>query len=381
MDKNYKKYLTQLEVTNKYRKLKCLPESTKKLHLNFSSNDYLGLSTNPKLLKAASEAGRKYGVGSTGSRLLSGNNSSFEKFETIIAKDKFTESSLVFNSGFQANLTTLSSILDAKILEQRPLVFCDKLNHSSLYQAILLSGAEMLRYSHNDMGHLSDLLEQYTNSKQPKYIVTETIFGMDGDLLPINEVICLAKKHRAFLYLDEAHATGILGKNGYGLSTMIDFDDVPHIIMGTFSKALGCCGAYIACSEIVKNYLINKAPGFIYSTANSPMIFGAASKAWELVKDFDMERKYLFSLASKLRTKLVNLGFDIGKSKSHIVPLILGSENLAVAVSNSLLDNKIIVSCIRPPTVLPNTSRVRIALNINHSEDDINRLTDLLKKI
>lgn len=375
----YRQYYTGLQDTGKYRKLPSL--FTQDQQLNFSTNDYLGLSKRKELLDAAITAAQEYGVGSTGSRLLSGSNQLFEALESRIALDKGTESALIFNSGFQANISVLASLLDSSILKERPIVFFDKCNHFSLYQAVLLSGAELVRYHHNDMDHLSALLMKFAKYDRPKFIVTETIFGMDGEILPIHDVLNLSKQHSAFLYLDEAHATGVVGNRGYGLSTTVDLKSIPHLIMGTFSKALGCSGAYIACSEVLKNYLINKTAGFIYSTANSPMVIGAAFKAWDMVGSFDNERSELLALADNLREILVSLGFNTGASSSHIIPIILGKEELAMQAQTMLQEKGIIVSAIRPPTVPPSTSRLRIALTINHTAQDVEQLIMGLKTL
>lgn len=375
----YNNYCNQVQYTERYREL---PEIyTNNKYIDFSTNDYLGLSNNSELFKAAKLAAIQYGIGATGSRLLSGNKKLFIDLEQQIALDKNTETALILNSGFQANLTVLASLLDQNTLQARPVVFFDKLNHASLYQAIFLSGAELIRYNHNNINHLSRLLEKFNNTNRPKFIVTETVFGMDGDLLPIQEIYNLAKKHNAFLYLDEAHATGIFGIHGYGLSTNIDLSDIPHLIMGTFSKALGCSGAYIASSYIIKNYIINKAAGVIYSTAISPMLAGAAAKAWALIKTFTKKRNKLLNNALYLRNMLTNLGFNIGSSVCHIIPIILEQEREAVHTKNILLKHGIIVSAIRPPTVPPKTSRLRIALTVNHTQEHIEYLINTLKKI
>jgi len=376
MYQTYQQYYTKRKDIGKYRQL---PESQFKPTLDFSTNDYLALSQHEALLAAAVQAGKTYGTGATGSRLFSGNQLIFEQLEERIAFDKNTESALIFNSGFQTNITVLSSLLDASILGKPPIVFFDKLNHASLYQALFLSGAEIIRYHHNDMQHLSDKLSQFKNVDRPKFIVAETLFGMDGDILPIQDVTHLAFQHSAFLYLDEAHAMGILGQHGYGLSTTVDLHHIPYLIMGTFSKALGSSGGYIACSQILKNYLINKAPGFIYSTAPSPMAAGAALKAWDMVKSFENEREKLFALSSHLRTALNHKGFNTGESASHIIPVILGNEDQAMQVKDTLQKEGILVSAVRPPTVPPGTSRLRIALNIQHTEKDIDQLAECLE--
>lgn len=375
----YQHYLSELQAKSKYRKLCLLSQDTISSYINFSTNDYLALNDNAEILYAALEAGKKYGVGATGSRLLSGNSELFEEFESRIANDKKTEVALIFNTGFQANISVLSAILDTKILNAKPIVFFDMLNHASLYQAVFLSSPELVRYRHNDIEHLKVCLERYKDDNRPKFIVTETVFGMDGDVIDINEIVLLVRQYKTFLYLDEAHATGLLGPNGYGLSTTIELDDVSCIIMGTFSKALGCCGAYVACNKILKDFLINKAQGFIYSTANSPMLVGAAYKAWDMIQYFDEKRKYLLNLSEYLRCKLTELGFDTGESTTNIIPVILRQEETALRFADKLLQNKIIVSCVRPPSVPPGSSRIRLALTTKHNQSDIEKLISGLK--
>lgn len=381
MYKQYSQYLSSLYSTKRYRSLPEAPQSNLKPLLTFSTNDYLCLSRHPELIHAANSAAHIYGIGSTGSRLLSGNNELFTSLETTIAQDKHTESALIFISGFQANVSALSALLDSSVLKSQPIVFFDKLNHASLYQAIFLSGAELIRYQHNNMDHLSFLLNKFSTTNRPKFIVTETIFGMDGDVLPIHIILSLASQHQAFLYLDEAHATGVIGIHGYGLSTTVKLTHIPHLIMGTFSKALGCSGGYIACTRLLKEYLINKAQGFIYSTAGSPMLLGAVSKAWQLVKTFDAQRKHLLSLSSELRRQLKQLGLQIGSTSSHIIPIILKTEDAADKARIKLLEDNILVSYIRPPTVPLGTSRIRIALNTSHTTYDIERLIATLKTL
>ena len=374
----YRQYSTNRQRTGKYRQLPELHASNLVRQLDFSSNDYLGLSQRHEVLHAAIQAGEQYGTGATGSRLLSGNKPIFSLLESRIARDKGTESALVFNSGFQANLTVLSSLLDPRVLKAKPIVFFDRLNHASLYQAIFLSGAELVRYKHLDSTHLSECLDQYTHDKRPKFIVTETLFGMDGDIIPFNDILDLARQHRAFLYLDEAHAVGILGAHGYGLSTSIEHD-VPTLVMGTLSKAVGCAGAYIACDVSLKNYLINKAEGFIYSTALSPMVIGAALKAWEMIPSFDDARQSLFALADELRARMKSLGFNTGSSVSHIVPLIAGNQSTLLRLNTQLMNAGLVASLVRPPTVPPGGDRLRFALNTNHTRQDIARLIDALQ--
>lgn len=373
----YKNYLNNLYNSDKYRKLGTFRQD----FLDFSTNDYLNLSKNQQVIKSAIDICKQYGVGSTGSRLLSGNSEIYEEFENIIAIDKNTNAGLIFNSGFQANLSILSCILDEKILKTKPIVFFDKLNHISLYQGTYLSKAEMIRYNHNDMNHLEFILEKYKNDNRPKFIITETVFGMDGDIVNLAQIAEFAKKYNAFLYLDEAHATGVFGINGYGISTYINLEGIQHIIMGTFSKAIGSSGAYIACDNIMRNFLINKATGFIYSTSLPPMVIGASMSAWKIVKLLQNERNNLQNLGYILRNKLKNLDFNIGTATTHIVPVILKEEKLCIKIKEELLKEKITVSCIRPPAVPTKTSRLRIALTLSHTLADLDKLVDILHKI
>lgn len=377
----YKQYISHLHDTKKYRSLPVIHKNYKKDILDFSTNDYLQLAYHPNLINAATMAGSTYGVGATGSRLLSGNNELFERLETTIAQDKHTETAMLFISGFQTNVSVLSALLDHHVLRMQPLVFFDKLNHASLYQAIFLSKAELIRYYHNNMEHLSSLLKKYKDDNRPKFIVTETLFGMDGDIAPLTDIVSLSSQYQTFLYLDEAHATGLTGIHGYGLSTTVNLSHIPHIVMGTFSKALGCSGGYIACKQLIKDYLINKATGFIYSTAGSPMVLGAAQEAWNLIRTLNNQRAHLNSLSKELRDGCSQLGFNIGTSSSHIIPLILGSEEDASHVHKKLLEHHILTSYIRPPTVPPKTSRIRIALNVGHNKADIERLLQLLSTL
>lgn len=377
----YEKYICALDTTSKLRKLPVGPTLGQNIFTDFASNDYLGMSKNLEVISAAQDAAKEFGVGATGSRLLTGNLALFETLEAKIAQDKGSETCLLFNSGFQANYSVLATLLDESTLGAKPLVFFDKYNHSSLYQGVWQSGAEVLRFKHNSLSHLTDLLERYKQVDRPKFIVTESLFGMDGDLAPLKEIAELCRKHKALLYIDEAHATGIFGPQGLGLACEFGADNFPLVIMGTFSKALGGSGAYLCCSHLIKKYLINKAPGFIYTTAPSPLSMAAASKAWDLMKTMDLERQRILNLADTLRNELKKLDFEVGDSNSHIIPIRMANENQAVAAKNLLCEAGVLVSAIRPPTVPIGTSRLRIALSINHSARDIERLLKGLQKL
>jgi 8-amino-7-oxononanoate synthase len=381
MYKAYETYLSTLHNNDQYRRLGHFRQQIHADVLDFSTNDYLNLSHHKDVILAGDSAAQRYGIGSTGSRLLSGNCPLFEEFERAIAKDKKTDSSLIFNSGFQANISTLACILDDKILKAKPYVFFDKFNHSSLYQAVSLSKAELKRYRHNDINHLESLLRACHNDARPKFIVTETVFGMDGDMAPLEEIAALAKTFNAFVYLDEAHATGVFGLHGYGLSPAVDWQDIPHMIMGTFSKAIGVSGGYIACHRIMRDFIVNKGAGFVYSTAPSPAVMGAAFHAWTLVKSLDKERNTLQNMGNTLRNMLKDRGFNIGTSQTHIIPIILNQDAKCLKTQKALFQEGIMVSCIRPPTVPPGTSRLRIALTHHHTHQDLQRLVETLSRV
>ena len=337
-------------------------------YLDFSSNDYLGLSKNPEVIEAGIEASRMYGSGATGSRLLSGNSDLFENFEKQIAIDKRTGSALIFNSGFQANSGVLECLTD-----KNTLVIFDMLNHASMYHGIFASGAKLKRFQHLDYTHLNDILKDVSKDYTNIIIVSETVFGMDGDIADIQALVDLAEKYGAMLYLDEAHATGLYGKNGYGLSTNVDFDKEKTIVMGTFSKAIGSSGAYVACSSLIKDFLINKCKSFIYSTAISPFCIGAAQKAWSMLPSLEDLRRNIMRQANRVRSLLNGCGCE-----TNIVPILFKTTEEMIENKQLLQDNGIIVSGIRPPT--SPTPRLRIAINATHSDADIEKLLGILAK-
>ncbi len=351
--------------------------------LDFSSNDYLGLSKRPELIKAAYDAAHQYGVGSTGSRLISGNFPLLEEFEARIAADKGTETALIFNSGYQANQSALATLSCQKHLGKKPILFFDKLNHASLYQAAFSNQAELIRYPHQDLDSLAILLDRHAkqDGKQdrPKFIVTETLFGMDGDISDVKRLGAIAQRFDAFLYLDEAHATGVLGKNGYGLATGLQ--GLPCVSMGTFSKGLGVSGAYLACSSLLKTYLLNHCPGLIYSTALSPLVIGAAKTAWEMLPQFAAKRQAMLEMANNLRTELRAMGLNTGLSNAQIIPVFMPDIERALALQTKLKKRGILVSVIRPPSVPAHGSRLRIALTTNHTEADLAKLCQAFKTI
>ncbi|MDR1906956.1 MAG: pyridoxal phosphate-dependent aminotransferase family protein [Puniceicoccales bacterium] len=343
------------------RKLANYPEE----YVDFSSNDYLGFSKNNDVIEAGCNAARKYGSGSTGSRLLSGNKKLFGEFESIIAKDKKTEAALIFNSGFQAN----SGILEC-LSNQNTIVIFDQLNHASMYHGVFASGAKLRRFNHLDYNHLEIVLKK-ENAKN-RIIVSETVFGMDGDSANLQALSDLSQQYGTLLYLDEAHATGLYGENGYGLSTNYTFDPETTLIMGTLSKAIGSSGAYIACSKHIQNNLVQKCKSFIYSTALSPFCIGAAMYAWNLIRSLADERKNLSHKAQNLRNALESNGIKVKGKGTNIIPILCENVELMLEMKEKCIKNGVIVSGITHPT--SPTPRIRIALCTHHTPSDIEKL-------
>ncbi|RAU21369.1 8-amino-7-oxononanoate synthase [Paramagnetospirillum kuznetsovii] len=338
--------------------------------INFSSNDYLGLSRHPMLVERASRWAREFGAGCGASQLVTGHLAALEIIEAKIARAKGTEAALVFASGWQCNASALPALLDKALWGVEPTVLSDRLIHASLHAGLQLSDAHSLRYRHDDFDHLEQLLTTRADRPGPRVIVTESVFSMDGDATDVERLAAIARSWNAVVYLDEAHATGVLGETGFGLSHGHDID----LAMGTFSKGLGSFGAYVACSAAVRDTLINRASGFIYATSLPPAVLGAMDAALDLVPSMDGERAHLRRMASRLRATLQAEGLDTGPSSTQIVPVILGDERRALAVAKALEGRGILGIAIRPPTVPKGTSRIRFALSSVHSEADIDVL-------
>ena len=347
--------------------------------INFSSNDYLGLSRSRQLRMRAISFAQQYGAGSTASRLMTGNLRFFDDVESKLAAAIGTESVLIFNSGYQANATILAALMDRAVLGMDAVVFADRLNHNSLIKGVQLAGAEMQRYRHLDLNHLESILEKSKDRKIARFIVSETLFGMDGDCADIPALIALAKKYDAFLFLDDAHAAGVLGKNGFGLAA--EYADDVDMIMGTFGKAYGSFGAYIACRRELREYLINRCGGFMFSTALPPMVMGAVDAAIDMIPTLGLERAKLLANADYLRSAIKPLGIDCGQSNAHIVPMIVGSADRTISMQKQLEQNGVLALAIRPPTVPSNTSRLRLSMTAAHSTAQVDQLIEALYQI
>ncbi|CAA7626196.1 aminotransferase class I/II-fold pyridoxal phosphate-dependent enzyme [Magnetospirillum sp. SS-4] len=356
------------------RPLEHLPGGRVRIHghelINFSSNDYLGLSRHPVVVERAARWAREFGAGSGASQLVTGHSIALAAIEGKIARAKQAEAALVLSSGWQCNASVLPALLDRDLWGDEPVVLADRLIHASLHAGLKLAGGRVLRYRHDDLDHLESLLKGNAGRKGPRVIVSETVFSMDGDATDVAALAALARRWNAMLYLDEAHATGVLGETGFGLTPGHGID----IAMGTFSKGLGGFGAYVACPAPLRHYLINRASGLVYATALPPSVLGAIDAAIDLVPTMMAERTRLQLMATGLRKRLQAHGLDTGRSATQIVPLILGDERRTLAVARALEDRGILGVAIRPPTVPPGTSRIRFALSAAHSAADIDLL-------
>jgi len=340
--------------------------------VDFSSNDYLGLASHPLLARRVAQWAAQHGSGARASRLVTGTLGLHEEVEAKLARFKGTEAALLLASGWQANAAVLPALLRVEGGRGEPMVFTDRLNHASLHHGCQAAGVRQIRFRHNDLDHLESLLVQRAGQPGARFIVTESVFSMDGDRCDVAALAQLAERHGAFVYLDEAHATGVLGPQGAGLAGLgngrID------LVMGTFSKALGSFGAYVAGSRAMCDYLVNTCSGFIYTTALPPPMLAAIDAALDLVPGMDAERIRLDGHGRRLRAALAGLGVDTGPSSTQIVPAIVGDAGRALALSRSLDERGLLAVAIRPPTVPAGTSRLRVALSAAHRDEDIDRL-------
>ncbi len=340
-----------------------------RLLLNFSSNDYLGLSRHPLLKERAAEYIDRYGAGSTASRLVCGSLSCFFEVEEKLAAWKGTERALILNSGFQANVSLLPAIAD-----KDSLIISDALNHASLIAGARLCRCRVEKAPHNDVPALRRLLEDGRGRGYSRVIVaTESVFSMDGDRSDVAAISKLCEEFDAFLLVDEAHATGVLGPRGAGLCHGLNVD----LVMGTLGKALGSFGAYVGSSERMYQYLVNCCGGLIYSTAPPPAVLGAVDAALDIVPGMDRQRAELAANAAFLREELIRLGFSTGLSETQIVPVLIGGEAETLHLSRHLSENGILAVAIRPPTVGKGQSRIRLSLSAAHTREMVERLVSV----
>jgi 8-amino-7-oxononanoate synthase len=335
------------------------------------SNNYLGLADHPKVRDAAAEAAMRWGVGAGASRLVSGTMTIHRRLEEQLAEFKGRDTSLLFGSGYLANTGVISALA-------RPgdVVFSDELNHASIIDGCRLSRAEVFVYDHCDTEHLAWGIAQAEG--RGALIVTDSVFSMDGDIAPLEEIVELAQRHRIRVVVDEAHGTGALGPGGRGALAATGLHDQVDVIIGTLGKALGAYGAFAACDATMARYLLNSARTFIFSTALPPPAVAGALAALELLRERPRLVDRLQAAAAALRDELAHEGFDVSGSSTQIVPLVIGDASQTMRICDQALTRGVFAQGIRPPTVPPGTSRLRLAVMASHREEELRKAARVL---
>lgn len=372
----YDEQLARLETTGNRRRLPEVEHQGKWIRkegqqmLNLSSNDYLGLASRTELQKEflATEEAQRLPFSSSSSRLLTGNFPVYARLEQQIAQSFGREAALVFNSGYHAN----TGILPA-LAAKRTLILADKLVHASIIDGILLSGAPFQRYRHNDYDQLERILAKEAGLYEKVMVVTESIFSMDGDIADLSRLIGLKKSFsNLWLYVDEAHAIGVRGKNGLGIAEEQGCIREIDLLVGTFGKALASMGAYVVCDGVIREYLVNTMRPLIFSTALPPIQIAWSGFIWERLGALDAERNHLRSLSERVAIALQGKGGEI--SRSQIVPFLVGDSSDCVAKAEELQRKGFYCLPVRPPTVPKGTARIRLSLTANLTDEEIDGL-------
>ena len=336
------------------------------------SNNYLGLASHPEVVEAAAAATRDFGAGSVSSRLISGHMTAHARLEERIADWKGVEAALLFSTGYHANVGVLPSVVG-----DGDVVISDELNHASIIDGCRLSRARVAVYRHNDVDHLRQVLAQCDGARRV-LVVTESVFSMDGDLAPLAAIADAAQERGAWLMVDEAHSAGVFGPAGAGLVAALGLSDRVDIHMGTLGKALGSFGAYVAGSRALVDLLINRARSFIFTTGLPPSAAAAAEAALDVIAREPQRAAGLLERAAALGQRLRDAGLDVPNVQSQILPLMVGDAGRAVELAERLLDRGFYVAAIRPPTVAPGTSRLRLSLMATHEGEHIDGVAEAL---
>lgn len=337
--------------------------------IDFSSNDYLALSCHPQVITASRQFLEEHGAGSGAARLMSGDLALHHRLEEEIARFKEQEAALLFGNGYMANTGVIPALMG-----RHDLIFSDKLNHASIVDGCILSGAKLFRFRHNDMEHLAQLLTEKRGNGQA-LIVVESLYSMDGDKAPLAELVALKAKHDCLLLVDEAHATGVFGATGAGVIEEAGVTGQVDLVMGTFGKALGSYGAYVAASRPWIDFLLNRARSFIYSTSLPPAVIGAGLGALQVVKDNPGLGQKLLARVAFFKKALAAQNLEV-ESSTQIIPLMIGASEAAVELAAKLGEAGFFVTAVRPPTVPENTARLRFSVTLHQSEDDLASLAN-----
>lgn len=343
-----------------------------KEYLMMASNNYLGLNFDTRVIEGALKGAQQYGTGSGGSRLVSGTFPLFTELERSLAKFKNTEKALVFNTGYMANVGTISAVAD-----KNTIIFSDALNHASIIDGCRLSRGAVKAYSHCDVDELKYLLKQADRNVR-KLIVTDGVFSMDGDIAPLDKLYELSRDYNALLMVDDAHATGTIG-NGHGTAAYFNLEKEIDIQLGTLSKSLGSVGGYVAANSTIIDYLVNTSRSFIFSTALSPADIGAALAALQVLETDASVLGCLQENVNYMADQLISIGIN-ATNETPIFPILIGRNEDTLSVSDYLYEAGIIGTAIRPPTVPIGESRIRLTVTAAHSKTQIDYVCDTLYK-
>jgi 8-amino-7-oxononanoate synthase len=376
------KELQSLREKERYRQIRWIEESPSPwVRMNgervllLCSNNYLGLANDPGLKEKALRAIEKWGCGSGGSRSISGSLAIHRLLEERLAQFHRCEAALLFNSGYSANLSLLTSLMG-----EGDAIFSDALNHASIVDGCRLSKASIQIYRHLEMKHLESLLQE-NQEKRRRLIVSDGVFSMDGDLAPLCEIVQLAKRYEALTMVDEAHAIGVFGPNGRGTTEHFQLSQEVDIRMGTFGKALGCFGAYVVGSKSLIEFLINRGRVFLYTTAIPPSVSASVVASLDIVEQEPERRERLWENVKTLRKGLNHLGFDTLKSEAHIIPVLIGEPEETMEMDRRLLEKRVFVQGIRPPTVPEGKCRLRVTVMATHTREDLAFALDQFEEV
>ncbi len=346
--------------------------------LNFCSNNYLGFASHPKLLTAAKKAIDKYGIGPTAVRTIAGTTILHKLLEEKLAKFKKAEDVITFQSGFNANIATIPAIVS-----ENDIIFSDELNHASIIDGARLSKAQIIRYNHLDTVDLETKVSDQRSkmNDQRLLIITDGVFSMNGDIAPLPEIQTISEKYNCILMVDDAHGEGVLGKNGRGIVDHFKLHGKVDVEVGTLSKAFGVVGGFVAGQKIITDWLRQKARPFLFSSAMTVPDVAACIKAVEILEKSDKPVKNLWTNTKYFKEKLSKLGFDIGKSNTPIIPIMLGEAKLAKEFSKQLFDQGIFAMAIGYPTVPQGQARIRVIISAAHSTKDLDKAIEAFKSV
>jgi len=361
-DKNLFRLLTELETGQS-------PEVTinGKRYVLLGSNSYLGLSVDPKVVESAKLALEKYGTGSGGSRLVSGSSDLHRMLEEKIARFKNTEASILFSSGYLANIGTISALVGST-----DIIYSDELNHASIIDGARLSRAKVRIYKHLDLNNFQALLDSDKNKTCKKLIVTDTVFSMDGDLVPLPELVEISEQYGCMLMIDEAHATGVLGKRGSGATEHFGVEDRVPVVMGTLSKAVGSLGGYIAGSQELIDFIRNRVRSYIFDTSLPPASLAASITAIDIIENEPERREHLWRMVEQFKTGIEDTGLKVLLSHSAIIPVLIGDAEPALNFAKVLRENGVFTPAVRPPSVPQGMCRIRATLMALHTQEHVN---------